>query len=310
MTDHESDNGISRRKALECMTWAGTGLVWTFSGGVPHVSQMLGGTAQAQTTGFSFVQISDSHIGFNQAANPNPSATLEESIASVTAAKEKPAFMIHTGDITHLSKPQQFDDAEKIISAARLDVHYVPGEHDLIDDGQKAFLERYGKNVKGRGWYSFDHGGVHFVGLVNSSEVVDGGGHLGGEQLAWLAADLMGRGPSTPIVFFAHYPLWAVHKEWGWTTDDAMQALDMVKSFGSVTILNGHIHQIFQKVEGNATFHTARSTAFPQGAPGIARSAGPMLMPEGKLRTVLGIASITVKQGDMALAITDTPLAV
>jgi len=308
--DH--DNGTSRRGALECMVWAGTGLLWTVAGGVPKVSQILGSTpANAQTaSGFTFAQISDSHLGFNQPANPNPSATLEESIAKVVAAKDKPAFMIHTGDITHLSKPQQFDDAEKIISAARLDVHYVPGEHDLVDEGQKAYLERYGKNTKGKGWHSFDQGGVHFVGLVNASEIVDGGGHLGAEQLAWLAADLKGRGASTPVVLFAHYPLWAVHKQWGWATDDGMQALDMLKGFGSVTVLNGHIHQIFQKVEGNATFHTARSTAFPQGTPGVAPSAGPMLMPEGKLRTVLGVASISVKQGVQALAITDSPLAV
>jgi hypothetical protein len=311
MTDDLDNKRVSRRGALECMAWAGGGLLWTMGGGIPKVSGFLGTQpAHAQAAkAFTFAQISDSHLGFSKPANPDPAATLEEAIAKIAGAPDKPAFMIHTGDITHLSKASQFDDAEKIISTARLEVHYVPGEHDLIDEGSKAYLERHGKNTLGRGWYSFDQEGVHFIGLVNASNTVDGMGHLGADQLAWLTADLKGKSSSTPIVVFAHIPLWTVYKDWGWTTDDGMQALDLLKGFGSVTILNGHIHQIFQKVEGNVTFHTARSTAFPQGAPGKVPSAGPMRMPEGKLRTALGVASISVKEGVHALAITDTPLA-
>jgi Calcineurin-like phosphoesterase len=311
MEQDDKEFKLSRRHALECMAWAGGGLLWTVNAGIPKVSGFLGAQpAYAQATkAFTFAQISDSHLGFNKPANPDPAETLTEAIGKIGAASEKPAFMIHTGDITHLAKPSQFDDAEKIISTARLDVHYVPGEHDLIDEGSKAYLERHGKNTLGRGWYSFDQEGVHFVGLVNASNTVDGLGHLGADQLAWLAADLKQRSASTPIVIFAHIPLWAVYQEWGWTTDDGMQALDLLKSFGSVTILNGHIHQIFQKVEGNVTFHTARSTAFPQGVPGKAPAPGPLKMPEGKLRTALGVASIAVREGVHALAITDTPLA-
>ncbi len=311
MSDDDKNSGLNRRGALECMAWAGGGLLWTVGGGVPKVSSFLGmQPARAEAVkAFTFAQISDSHLGFNKPANPDPSATLEEAIGKIAAAPDKPAFMIHTGDISHLAKPAQFDDAEKIISTARLDVHYVPGEHDLIDNDSKAYLERYGKNTLGRGWYSFNQEGVHFIGLVNATNTVDGLGHLGPEQIAWLAADLKGRSASTPIVLIAHIPLWTVYQDLGWTTDDGMQALDMLKSFGSVTILNGHIHQIFQKVEGNVTFHTARSTAFPQGVPGQAPAAGPLKMPEGTLRTVLGVASISVKQGVHALAITDTPLA-
>jgi hypothetical protein len=311
MGQDDKEFALTRRGALECMLWAGSGLLWTVAGGVPKVSGFLGvEAAHAQATrALSFAQISDSHLGFNKPANPDPAETLTEAIGKITAAPEKPAFMIHTGDITHLAKPAQFDDAEKIISGARLDVHYVPGEHDLIDEGSKAYLERHGKNTLGRGWYSFDQEGVHFIGLVNASNTVDGMGHLGPDQIAWLADDLKGRSASTPIVIFAHIPLWAVYADWGWTTDDSMQALDLLKGFGSVTILNGHIHQIFQKVEGNVTFHTARSTAFPQGAPGKVPAPGPIKMPDGKLRTVLGVASIAVKQGVHALAITDTPLA-
>jgi len=313
MANGQDDSGVSRRGALECMAWAGTGLLWTVAGGVPKVNQILGvASANAQAaTGFTFAQISDSHLGFDKPANPNTNATLEEAIAKVVAAKDKPAFMIHTGDISHLSKPGQFDDADKIIGASRLDVHYVPGEHDVIDeDNGKAYMDRYGKNAKGKGWYAFDHQGVHFIGLVNVFDLKAGGmGNLGPEQLAWLADDLKGKSASTPIVVFAHIPLWTVYADWGWGTDDGVKALDLLKGFGSVTVLNGHIHQIFQKVEGNVAFHTARSTAFPQGAPGQAPSAGPILVPADKLRSVLGVASITVTQGTHALAITDAPLA-
>ena len=214
--------------------------------------------------------------------------------------------------ITHLSKPGQFDDAEKVIGEAKLDVHYVPGEHDVIDEENgKAYLDRYGKNTKGTGWYSFDAGGVHFIGLVNVANLKAGGmGSLGDEQLAWLADDLKGKPTSTPVVVFAHIPLWTISADWGWGTEDSARALALLKRFGSVTVLNGHIHQLMQKVEGNVTFHTAMSTAFPQPAPGTAASPGPMLVPAEKLRTLLGLTSVEVRRGKRALAITDSPLAV
>jgi 3',5'-cyclic AMP phosphodiesterase CpdA len=291
------------------MTWAGTGVLWTVAGGVP-TSLGIMGEAVAQTSGMTFLQISDSHVGFDKPANPNVNSTLEEAINKVKALKTKPAFMLHTGDITHLSKDKEFDDAQKIISQAGLVTHYVPGEHDIIDDEPgRQYKERYGKDAKGAGWYSFDQNGVHFIGLVNVVNLKGGGlGNLGDQQLAWLADDLKGKSSSTPIVVFAHIPLWVVYEKWGWGTDDGGKALDLLKGFGSVTVLNGHIHQVMQKVEGNVTFHTARSTAFPQPAPGTAPSPGPMKVPEDKLRTVLGIADITFKQGEQRLAIVDQPL--
>jgi Icc protein len=307
--------GVDRRGALECMLWAGTGVVWTLVGGVPRSSSLLGiSEANAQAAGnFSFLQISDSHIGFKGAANPNAQGTLDEAIAKIGTLREKPAFMIHTGDITHLSKPEEFDVADQAIGKAKLDTFYVPGEHDVIDaDRGKAYMERYGKRLdaKGTGWYSFDQNGVHFIGLVNVQDLKAGGlGALGAEQLAWLAADLKGKSSSTPIVLMAHIPLWTVAPEWGWGTEDSAQALALTKPFGSVTVLNGHIHQIIQKVEGSVTFHTARSTAFPQPAPGTAPKPGPMKVEDDKLRSVLGIASIAVKQGTQPLAITDSELA-
>jgi 3',5'-cyclic AMP phosphodiesterase CpdA len=308
--DHDHHDGPSRRKVLECMTWAGTGVLWTISGGVPHSLGLVDEVNAAEAKGLTFLQISDSHMGFDKPANPNAKGTLEEAIARIKAMPAKAAFMIHTGDITHLSKDSEFDDAEKIISQAKLDVHYVPGEHDIIDPDIKLYKDRYGRGTKGSGYYSFDANGVHFIGLVNVANLKGGGmGSLGDEQLAWIETDLKARSASTPIVVFAHIPLWTVYPEWGWGTEDSARALGLLKRFGSVTVLNGHIHQVMQKVEGNVTFHTARSTAFPQPAPGTAPSAGPMKVPADQLRTMLGTASVTFKRGDKRLAIIDTPLA-
>jgi len=302
---------VDRRGALECMIWAGTGVLWTLSGGVPKSVGLVGEAFAADAKSFTFLQISDSHVGFDKPANPNALGTLQEAIAKVKALPTRPSFMIHTGDITHLSKPGEFDNAQQVIAEAKLQVHYVPGEHDIVDEGRgKAYLERYGKGSKGAGWYSFDDGGVHFIGLVNVVDLKGGGlGNLGADQLAWLDDDLKGKSASTPIVVFAHIPLWVVYPQWGWGTEDGTRALELLKRFGSVTVLNGHIHQLIQKVEGNVTLHTAMSTAFPQPAPGTAPSPGPMLVPAERLRTVLGLSSVTVKQGEKPLAIVDSTLA-
>ena len=309
MTQFDRDDGVSRRKVLECMTWAGTGVLWTVSGGVPHSLGIIDEALAADAKGLTFLQISDSHVGFDKPANPNALGTLEECVKRINELPQKPAFMIHTGDITHLSKVAEFDDADRIISQTRLDVHYVPGEHDFLDPDQKLYKDRYGRGTMGAGWYSFDAGGVHFIGLVNVVDLKAGGlGNLGNEQLEWLEADVKSRTASTPIVVFAHIPLWTVYPEWGWGTQDGAQVLTYLKKFGSVTVLNGHIHQVMQKVEGNATFHTARSTAFPQPAPGAAPSPGPMKVPDDQLRKMLGIANVTFKQNEQRLAIIDTAL--
>ena len=308
-TNDPNAKNLSRRKVLECMTWAGTGVLWTISGGVPRSLGIVDEALAEDAGGLTFLQISDSHVGFDKPANPNALGTLEEAINRIKALPVKPSFMIHTGDITHLSKPREFDDANRIISQARLDVHYVPGEHDVIDEEVKLYREHYGRGTKGAGWYSFDANGVHFVGLVNVVDLKAGGlGTLGSAQLEWLENDLKGRTASTPIVVFAHIPLWTVYPEWGWGTDDSARALTYLKRFGSVTVLNGHIHQVMQKVEGNVAFHCARSTAFPQPAPGAAPSPGPMKVADDKLRTMLGITNVTFRRGQQRLAIIDTPL--
>lgn len=305
------DPDFGRRHALECMIWAGTGVLWTVSGGIPHSVGLLGEANAAQTSGFTFLQMSDSHVGFDKAANPDALGTLREAVGIVKTLPAKPSFIIHTGDITHLSKPSEFDHADQVFGETGLKVHYVPGEHDIIDEDRgKAYLDRYGKGTQGAGWYSFDDHGVHFIGLVNVVDLKGGGlGNLGAEQLAWLQADLRDRSSETPIVVFAHIPLQTVYREWGWGTDDGMRVLEMLKRFGSVTVLNGHIHQLLQKVEGNVTFHTAMSTAFPQPAPGTAPSPGPLNVPAEQLRSMLGLSSIKVVQGEKSLAFIDRTLA-
>ena len=302
-----SSDGIDRRGFLKCMAWAGTGLVWSFAGGVP-VSRVFGESRPAsKQTDFSFVQISDSHIGFNKAANTDVTATLGAALDKINGYSGVTDFLIHTGDLTHSSKPAEFDTLEQVLAGAKRQVFYVPGEHDTSVDDGKLYLERYGEGSKGNGWYSFDHKGVHFVGLVNVVQL-EGMGRLGQPQLDWIKQDLSGLKSSTPIVVFAHIPLWAVYPTWGWSTADSEQAFAMLRRFGSVTVLNGHIHQVMQKVEGNVSFHTAMSTAFPQPAPGSAPSPGPMKVPAEKLRDVLGITYVQFVPRSRSLATVDATL--
>jgi 3',5'-cyclic AMP phosphodiesterase CpdA len=304
-----------RRRFLECLGWGGTGVLWTVGGGVAASVSLDQALAASRKGGaiqpFSFVQVSDSHIGFNKPPNPDAHVTYREAVAKIRALPVKPAFVIHTGDVTQLSRDTEFDDADQILKEAGVEAFHVPGEHDMLDDAQgKAFLDRYGKGTKGDGWFSFDHSGVHFVGLITVKDLKAGGmGHLGEAQIAWLKDDLAGRASSQPIVVFTHVPLWTVYQPWGWGVDDADQALAHLRRFGSVTVLNGHIHQVQQKVEGNITFHTARSTAFPQPAPGTAPSPGPLKVAADQLRPSLGIRSVTVKRGDGPLALVDQTLA-
>lgn len=311
LTDHNHD-GVDRRGFLKCMAWAGTGVLCVMQGGVlksyglSRISE-LGPTASGE---LSFVQISDSHMGFNKPANTDVVGTLKAAVDKINGLKNPPEFMLHTGDITHLSKPEEFDTVDQVLkSATPKDIFFVPGEHDVLNDDGKQYLDRYGKGSKGAGWYSFDHKGAHFIGLVNVLNLKAGGlGTLGREQLEWMDDDVKHLKHSTPIIVFAHIPLWSVYPEWGWGTDDSAQALSYLKKFGSVTVLNGHIHQVMQKVEGNVTFHSAASTAFPQPQPGKAESPGPMTVPADQLRSLLGITSVNHVRGQHALAVVDSSL--
>jgi len=310
--DHNHD-GIDRRGFLKCMAWAGTGTLCVIQGGVLKsfaLSRIHEFDAAAATDELSFAQISDSHMGFNKPANTDVVATLRAAVDKINALPNAPEFLLHTGDISHLSRPEEFDTVGQILqSASAKEVFYVPGEHDVTDGDGKEYLARYGKNTQGGGWYSFEKKGVHFLGLVNVMNLKAGGlGTLGTEQLDWIKKDLEPLSASTPVVVFAHIPLWSVYPEWGWGTDDSAQALAMLKRFGSVTVLNGHIHQTMQKVEGSITFHTAASTAFPQPQPGKADSPGPMKVPAEQLRGLLGVTDVKFVRGQEALAIVDSKL--
>jgi Icc protein len=310
--DHNHD-GIDRRGFLKCMAWAGTGAFYVMKGGVLNsyaLSAMGDPLPKGMKGELTFAQISDSHMGFNKPANTDVVGTLKAAVDKINALKKQPEFLLHTGDISHLAKPEEFDTVDQILkSAVAKDVFFVPGEHDVIGDDGKQYLDRYGKGTQGGGWYSFDKKGVHFVGLVNVMNLKAGGlGTLGSDQLEWLEKDLKTLAASTPIIVFAHIPLWSVYPQWGWGTEDSAQALTYLKRFGSVSVLNGHIHQIMQKVEGNVTFHTAASTAFPQPEPGKADSPGPMKVPAEQLRDYLGITDVKFVRGKHALAIVDSKL--
>ena len=279
MTDDRSLR--ERRNALKCMAYGGAGTLFALCGGVfTPIDLAVAADAKARGAQLGkplFVQISDTHIGFAKDANPDVNGTLTWAIDLVNGMAEQPALIIHTGDITHLSKPEEFDLAQQMFAKLRsTELHTTPGEHDTADAAVTEYFARFGQASQNRGYYSFDHAGVHFISLINVLQFKAGGlGTLGAEQLAWVTADLKARSSSTPIVVFAHMPLWTIYEPWGWGTGDAGQLLDQLRRFGSVTVLNGHIHQIVQKVEGNMTFHTARSTAYPQPVAGTAPDRGP-----------------------------------
>jgi 3',5'-cyclic AMP phosphodiesterase CpdA len=304
----------SRRSALQCLAFGGAGTLFALAGGVLTPIDLAVAATRPGAARLGkplFVQISDTHIGFNKEANPDVSGTLAQTIQLVNAMPEQPALMIHTGDITHLSKPAEFDLAQQLLSGLRVsEMHTVPGEHDTTDATVTEYFNRFGKNSDGKGYYSFDHAGVHFVALVNVLQFKPGGlGTLGAEQLAWVAEDLKGRPASTPIVVFAHMPLWTIYEPWGWGTGDAPQLMEQLRRFGSVTVLNGHIHQIVQKVEGNVTFHTARSTAYPQPEAGVGTGPGPLKVPPEQLAKMLGVTSVSVAKHPRSLALNDTTIA-
>jgi 3',5'-cyclic AMP phosphodiesterase CpdA len=312
-----SDDKIlhSRRNALKCMAYGGAGTLFVLAGGVfAPVDLAMAADDKRGTARLGkplFVQISDTHIGFNKDANPDVNGTLTQTIDIVNGMAEQPALIIHTGDITHLSKPAEFDLAGQMLARLRTtELHTVPGEHDTTDATVTEYFSRFGKASNNKGYYSFDHAGVHFVALINVLQFKAGGlGTLGQEQLDWVAADLKGRSSSTPIVVFAHMPLWTIYEPWGWGTGDSDQLMSQLRRFGSVTVLNGHIHQIVQKVEGNITFHTARSTAYPQPLAGEGPGPAPLKVASEQLPKMLGVTSVTVVKHPSSLALNDTTLA-
>lgn len=291
----------SRRDALKCLG-VGAGTIFTLQGGVFSAFDLA--EAQEDMGTPLFLQISDTHIGFNKEANPDVIGTLNHTIDLVNAMPVQPAMVLHTGDVTHLSKPSEFDTANQLLSRLRVsDLHVVPGEHDVTDGPGAEFFARFGKPSNNRGYYSFDAHGVHFIALVNVMNFKPNGlGGLGEDQMAWLKDDLSARSASQPIVVFAHMPLWTIYQPWGWGTGEGDEIAALLARFGSVTVLNGHIHQIVQKVEGNILFHTARSTAYPQPQAGSGPGPGPLLVPSGELPGMLGVTMALARRKKVTLA--------
>ena len=313
MSDHEPSN-MNRRAALGCIAgWAGAAVIWTVAGGVPRA---LGATssdlAAAPKNAFTFAQISDTHIGFHKDANPDVVGSFHRAAADINGLQHRPALVLHTGDLTHLSKPEEFGQVKELLTELKVDrVHTVPGEHDALDDGLTGYLKNFDHDGKQRAWYSFDQNGVHFIGLSNVLNFKMGTmTSLGDEQIAWLKKDLARVSKSTPIVVMAHIPMWMVYAPWGWGTADADQAIAMLKPYGSVTILNGHIHQVLQKVEGNVALHTAMSLAYPLPTPGQAGigEPGPVKVPAERLGKLIGTRELTIVRGRHDLALIDTPI--
>jgi len=281
---------MRRKDFIEHVSWTGAGIAWSLS-----ATGLLTSQAAEASPSFSFVQISDSHIGFTRPENPDVAGTLRKTIEAINALPQQPAFVVHTGDVTHLSKPAEFDDAKQLLGTLRAPLVVLPGEHDVIGSS-KNFFANFARADAPNGWFSFDQGGMHFVSLVNVFNFeIDG--KLGPEQIAFVEKDLAAQKKSTPIVVFGHVPLYALYPEWGWTTEDGMKVLAVLRRFDAVTVLNGHIHQIIQHTEGNIRFATAAATAYPQPAPGTAAKPGPLKVPDEKLLSVLGYRTVELATG-------------
>jgi Icc protein len=291
---------MKRSDFLDHISWTGAGIVFTVSSGGILSSTSLA-RADAEAPKFSFVQISDSHIGFSKPPNDHVAQTLQQTVDTINALEYQPAFVMHTGDVTHLSKPAQFDTAKSILSSLKAPLISIPGEHDVIGDQGQAYFAAFGRKDAPNGWYSWDQNGIHFIALVNVFNF-ERMGLLTQPQLDWLARDLATQTKDTPIVVFGHVPLYALFPKWGWTTEDSAQALALLAPFSSVTVLNGHIHQVIEHREGNLHFYTAASTAYPQPSPGKADGPGPLVVPPDQLLSVIGYRTIEMTGSDALVA--------
>jgi len=281
---------MRRGDFLAHVAWTGAGIAYTLG-----AEGLLAGRAVAAATGaVEFVQISDSHIGFKQAANPDVAGTLQMAVDAINAMPSRPAFVVHTGDITHLSTAAQFDDARAILSQLKAPLIALPGEHDVLGNDVAGYMKAFRiPGSKPGGWSSWDANGIHYVAVLNVFNF-ENMGILGSEQLDWLAKDLSGISASTPVVVFTHVPLYALYPDWGWTTEDGSKALALLQRFDHVTVLNGHIHQIVTHQEGNIRFASADATAYPQPKPGAAPKPGPVTLPRSELLRAIGYRTVEI----------------
>ena len=303
-------NGMSRRQLLRHTAWFGAAVGFAVAGG-EVISHIAGAEAAEHTHAkptLRFAQVSDSHIGFTGAPNPDVAGTFGHAIDQINNLGYTPDFVIHTGDLTHLSSPEQFDQVKQMMTGLKTPhVFTVPGEHDSVDDGGQKYRQAFGAGSGGDGWYSFDISGVHVIALVNTLNLKKLG-HLGTDQLAFVEKDVARLSSDTPVIVFSHIPLFAMYPQWGWGTDDATQALSYLRRFSSVTCLNGHVHQLFSKTEGNVTFYSGTTTAYPLPHPGDGPAPKPVTLPAGKLRDALGIREVSYTTGETALALKEQRL--
>jgi 3',5'-cyclic-AMP phosphodiesterase len=292
---------MQRRKFIEHVSWTGLGIAWAVgANGLFTACQVEEPTAQKSSTAspFSFVQISDTHIGFHKPANEHVTDTLQKTINAINALLAPPAFVVHTGDISHLSKPEEFDLAKQLLSQLKVPLFTLPGEHDTIGDRGKAYEEAFPRKDVREGLQSWDQAGIHFVSLTNVLDFgTTGSGKLGQAQLDVLAKDLAGQKPDTPLVIFSHIPLYDLYPKWGWATADSAQLLSLLARFASVTVLTGHIHQVIEHSEGNIRFHTATTTAYPLPAPGHGEKPAPVNLPKNSLLAAIGFRTVEVIAG-------------
>jgi hypothetical protein len=310
MSTERDPHTMTRRQLIRHSAWFGAAVVLTVAGG-EVISQLAGSAGAAKTQArpaLRFAQISDSHIGFTGAPNPDVAGTFTEAIRQVNSLGYQPDFVIHTGDLTHLATPDQFDQVKQMLTGLNTPhIFTVPGEHDSVDDAGQRYRQVFGAGTRGDGWYSFDIAGVHVIGLVNTLNLKKLG-HLGTDQLAFIENDIAPLSSDTPIIVFSHIPLFAMYPDWGWGTEDAAQALSYLKRFSSVTCLNGHVHQLFSKTEGNVTFYSGTTTAYPLPHPGDGPAPKPVTLPAGKLHDALGIREVSYTKGQQALALKEQTL--
>jgi hypothetical protein len=279
-------------------------------GGVVFASSLRGAQGAAAAgqkyDDFYFVQLSDSHWGFQGPPNPDAKGTLKKAVAAVNSLNEQPDFIVFTGDLTHTTddpkeRRQRLAQFKEIVSELKVkNVHFMPGEHDASLDNGEAFKEFFGKTR-----YAFDHKGVHFIALDNVS---DPRASLGDEQLQWLADDLKQQPKNANIVVLTHRPLFDLYPQWDWATRDGVKAIDLLLPMEHVTVFYGHIHQEHHKMTGHIAHHAAKGLMFPLPAPGSQPQRNPLPWDATQPYKGLGFRDIEAEVSETAFKITELPV--
>ena len=276
-------------------------------GGGAVFASRLAGAANTPYDDFYFVQLSDTHWGFNgPKVNPDAQGTLPKAISAVNSLAEKPDFIVFTGDLTHttdnpIERRKRMGEFREI--AAKLDVkevRFMPGEHDASLDNGKAFIEFFGPTH-----YTFDHKGVHFIALDNVS---DPAARIGEEQLAWLKDDLASQPKDARIVVLTHRPLFDLAPQWDWATRDGQAAVDLLMPFQNVTVFYGHIHQEHHKTTGHIAHHSAKSLIFPLPAPMSQPKREPVLWDAEHPYRGLGFREVEAEAAGTKYSINELPV--